>query len=129
MEQRCVISKGNSFAPSLCFFTQKQEKKEKKEKKRRQENTDEFQLSDTLKDILSKAQYLSSVHATLQNITKTWNTYGPVFGTLHSLVIFYEKKREIEEHKNHMRHKFITFQLPSGEHLEIQYSEAADRKD
>ena len=101
-----------------------------KNSKKRQENTDEFQLSGTLRDILSKAQdcskFLSSV--TPPKITRTWNTCGPVFGTLHSLVSLYEEKREDGDPRPlcSMRHKFITFQLPSGKHLEIQYSRFFD---
>ena len=86
----------------------------------------ESQLLTKVTDILAKAldwsNFLSSV--SLSKIIETWETEGPVFGKLHSLVSFYDIKEENGEPGPlcTMNHKFMTFDLPSGKQLEVQLS-------
>ena len=92
----------------------------------------------TLSDIVTKALRCNEILKAVipSKIIETWNKCGPVFGKLHSLVDFHEKKEETSEQFEGpwggtftscvITHRFTKFALPSGKDLEILYSEFVD---
>ena len=78
-------------------------------------------IIDTLTKALDGSHLLTSVAPS--RIIETWNTFGPVLGKLHSLVILHRIKEEPwPEQTYRYFHRYVTLELPSGKHLDLQQS-------
>ena len=119
-----VLCRRGRYLLDHCLFSTKNSKRRKTDAG----GIDPLKLN--IMDILQKAldccSFLGSIVPS--QITYTWDTWGPVFGKLHSLVLSHKYIDEygVPRAACGMDHIFITLELPSGKQLQLLYSNFFD---